>query len=312
MTSIPTFPEILLAIARWMVYCLIPANDDSKPTKQPFSPTMLTMGNRLEDTSSYASAVDTLLHAMAYGTGEAHQHGSRFAGLGFRFEYDSIAPFIFVDLDNCLDPETGEIEPWALEIVNRLNSYTEISPSGKGVHILCRTTRTPLAGNRKGNIEIYWRARWAAMTGEHVPDTPFDLVDRTEEILALHAELFPPDPFAPPASAAGTSGTIKLTDDELLTLARNSRNGERFRMLFDEPPTRPNHSEEDLGLCSLLAFWTARDAIRIDRLFRRSALMRDKWNRGDYRDRTIRKAIASCREVYSPTHTNTQGGSHAR
>jgi putative DNA primase/helicase len=311
-TDIPTFPEILLAIARWMVYILIPADDSSKPTKQPFNPMTLTMGNRLEDTSSYPFAVDTLIHAMAYGTAEVHQHGPRFAGLGFRFEFDSIAPFIFVDIDNCRDSKSGEIQPWALEIIGRLNSYTEVSPSGKGIHILCRASRTPLAGNRKGNIEMYWRARWAAMTGQHVPGTPFDLMDRTDEVLALHAELFPPAPPAPPAAATSGGGTIKVNDDELLELARNSRNGVRFRMLFDEPPSRPNHSEEDLGLCSLLAFWTARDAIRIDRLFRCSALMRDKWNRSDYRERTIRKAIASCREVYSPTHTNNQGGNHGR
>lgn len=314
MNSLPTFPEILLAIARWMVYILVRADNGRKPIKQPFSPMTLTMGNRIEDTSSYAFAADTLEHAMAYGTGEVHQHGPRFAGLGFRFEYCAKAPFIFVDLDNCRNPETGEIEPWALAIIERLNSYTEVSPSGKGVHILCRSRRTPVAGNRSGNIEIYWRARWAAMTGQRIPGTPFDLMDRTEEVLVLHAELFP----APPASPTPATGaeSVKIGDDELLNLARNSRNGERFKALFDEPPSRPNHSEEDLSLCSLLAFWTARNPTRMDRLFRRSALMREKWNRSDYRRRTISKAIETCHEVYSPkhttTHTSTKGGSHGR
>lgn len=161
MNSLPTFPEILLAIARWMVYIFVPGDNGGKPIKQPFNPMTLTMGNRIDDTSSYAFAADTLEHAMAYGTGEVHQHGPRFAGLGFRFEYCAKAPFIFIDLDHCRNPATGEIEPWALAIIERLNSYIEVSPSGKGVHILCRSRRTPVAGNRSGNIEIYWRARSA-------------------------------------------------------------------------------------------------------------------------------------------------------
>ncbi|HEY4364964.1 MAG TPA: hypothetical protein VGN17_28630 [Bryobacteraceae bacterium] len=307
------FPDVLIAIARWLVYILTQLEVGAKPAKQPFSPMTLTMGNRLEDTSSYVFAVDTLRNAVAYGTAEAHVQGPPFAGLGFRFEYDAIAPFIFIDLDNCRNPETGEIESWAHAIIERLNSYTEISPSGRGVHILCRSRRTPGEGNRKGNIEIYWRGRWAAMTGQHLANTPVDLEDRTEEVLVLHAELFPPAPpvfVAPPSisKAPRLAPSVRLTDDALLNRARTARNGAMFRTLFDEPPSRPNHSEEDLRLCSMLAFWTARDVERIDRLFRRSALMRDKWNRQDYRVRTIAKAVMSTREVFRPTTHNTPGG----
>jgi primase-polymerase (primpol)-like protein len=317
MTEQLLFPEILHAIARWLVYILIPPEDGSKPTKQPFSPMTLTPANRLDDTSTFDFALDTLQNAWAYATAEAHLHGPPFAGVGFRFEYCTAAPFIFVDLDNCRDPETGEIEAWALETVERFNTYTEVSPSGKGVHILFRSTWTPAAGNRKGNTEVYWCGRWAAMTGEHLPGTPFDLIDRTEVFRAFHAELFPVPPPTPAAVASAPA--VQFSDDQLLNRARAARNGAMFRELFDQPPTRPNHSEEDLRLCCILSFWTGRDAERIDRLFRQSALMREKWNRRDYRLRTIRKAIESTPEVFTPsrthtthTTTTTKGGSHGK
>lgn len=60
-----------------------------------------------------------------------------------------------------------------------------------------------------------------------------------------------------------------------------------------------DHSSADLALCSKLAFWFGRDPVRIDRVFRRSALYRDKWLRQDYRTKTIDKAIASCQNTYT-------------
>src|SRR3954463_11725152 len=73
------------------------------------------------------------------------------AGVGFVFAPDD--PFCGIDLDNCLDPETREIEPWAMKIVRALDSYTETSPSGRGLHIIVRAELPP-GGNRKGKVEM--------------------------------------------------------------------------------------------------------------------------------------------------------------
>ncbi len=60
-------------------------------------------------------------------------------GIGFLFTPDD--DFAGVDLDDCRDPETGTLEPWAAAVVHNLNSYTEVSPSGTGVKIFLRATK---------------------------------------------------------------------------------------------------------------------------------------------------------------------------
>ncbi len=98
---------------------------------------------------------------------------------------------------------------------------------------------------------------------------------------------------------------VDLDDLELLQRARDAKNGERFRALYDEGNWKAyysSQSEADLGLCDMLSFWCGRDEDRIDRLYRESGLMRKKWDsrRRDttYGADTIAKAIAGCTDVY--------------
>jgi len=76
-------------------------------------------------------------------------HGGSVDGVGYVLG-DGVAG---VDLDDCRDPETGTIEPWAAQIITDINSYTEVSPSGTGVKIFARFSLPP-AGRRKGLIEL--------------------------------------------------------------------------------------------------------------------------------------------------------------
>jgi len=282
-------PISLLAIARWVLYVI------SGERKIPLDPRTLRPSNCPDACASYCIAT-----ARAHVDSDLPPNGCRPHGVGFRFEYDAIAPFAFVDLDHCRDPQTGEIEPRALAIIRKLNSFTELSPSGTGIHIYCRTQQPPEGGCRKGHVEIYTQSRWATVTGQHVAGTPVDLEDRTSELLALHQEVFgvaeAPAPLSPAASA-----TSPLTDAELLHLARTAANGWRFRELFDGPVPPGDHSRLDFELVGKLMFWFGRDYERIDRLFRQSALMRAKWYRADYRIHTMRNAAARCHEQYSPT-----------
>ena len=99
-----------------------------------------------------------------------------------------------------------------------------------------------------------------------------------------------------------------LSDEQLIGRASIVRNAKKFDRLWNgdaslwtgEGAIYPSQSEADAALCALLAYWTQRDAARIDRLFRLSGLMREKWNRRDYRERTIAMAIAKCTTVYLP------------
>ena len=227
-------------------------------------------------------------------------------GIGFVFTDSD--PYTGVDIDNCRNPETGQIAEWAWEIIRALNSYTEVSPSGTGVHtIVCG--KLPVGkGNQvayhDGKVELFSQARYFTVTGIRVDDTPADVLHRQTELLALHERLFASrnspkrHKDSPPPSAALPS------DDELIARARRAQNGSKFERLWNGQweGDYPSQSEADLALCCLLAFWTGKDPARMDALFKASGLMRQKWLRKVYRDDTITMAI---------THTNqtwTSGG----
>jgi hypothetical protein len=96
-----------------------------------------------------------------------------------------------------------------------------------------------------------------------------------------------------------------LDIDEILELAKSSKNGADFTTLFSGSQTKyQSQSEADMALCSYLAFWTGKDAQKMDQLFRKSGLIREKWDRSQssstYGAITIRKAISYCTDVYTP------------
>jgi hypothetical protein len=214
-----------------------------------------------------------------------------------------------VDLDNCLGAD-GAILPWAQPYVRRLaGSYCEISPSGRGLKFWVRA-ELPGRGSRKtgfgpdgsGAIEIYDCGRYFTVTG-HLFDPEWTTVeDRQEAISALYHEI------APKPSRNGREapcGPPLAGDDDLLARARKAKNGRAFADLYEGRfPTEITQSEADFRLCCHLAFWFHRDPAAIDRVFRASKLMRDKWDerRGDstYGAITIDKAIGVTTEVYTP------------
>lgn len=225
----------------------------------------------------------------------------RLPGIGFMFHPDDL--FAGADLDKCRDPQTGEIEPWALEIVEGLDSYTEVSPSESGLKVFVRGELPP-GRRRKGKIELYDRGRFFTTTGHRLLRVPSSVRDRQEELAALHRRVFDePTDWVTASKKGGCEGTPHgLSDDQLVNRAMQAANGEKFAMLWagdtSDYRTAGNEgrSEADLALCSLLAFWAGSDEARIDRLFRRSGLYRRKWERPDYRALTL--AIALDREEF--------------
>jgi len=220
-------------------------------------------------------------------------------GIGFVFSRDD--PFVGVDLDDVLDCE-GTIAAWAGEIINDLKSYTEVTPSGGGFHIVARG-RMPEPGCKRGSVEMYEHSRYFTVTGNHVPVTPRMIEYRTSELAAVHAQYIARPVAVVPATPCQPND---LDDRELLIRALRSVNGERFGALWsgDASAFGGDHSSADLALCNALAFWTGRDAARMDRLFRGSGLMRAKWDvrhfaTGEtYGQHTIAVAIAGCANVY--------------
>ena len=108
-------------------------------------------------------------------------------GAGFVFSKDD--PYCGADLDKCHDPDTGEVEEWAREVVERLDSYTEVSPSGTGLHVFIRGS-IPKGGPKRlpdgRSVEVYDRGRFFTVTGRHLPGTPGTIEERQEVLDASH------------------------------------------------------------------------------------------------------------------------------
>lgn len=212
-------------------------------------------------------------------------------------------PFTGWDLDNCRNPETGEIESWVKKYIDRLNSYTEISPSGKGIRIFTRA-KLPPNGRRKGKIEVYNSGRYLTLTGHHIQGSPLTIEDRQSETDTLHAEIFGKKETSPLA-LSGPINHHSLNNSDLLQKAFRSKNGEKIRQLYNGKwESYQSQSEADLALCQHLAFWFNRDTSLIDSTFRASALHRKKWNQKHFSDgrtygqATIQKAIEGTTETY--------------
>jgi hypothetical protein len=264
-----------------------------KPTKVPYGPL----------TDEQASSTDPKTWASYSETITAHrEHG--YDGIGFVFTPED--DLCGIDLDHCLDPHTGEIESWAQEIIDELDSYTEISPSGTGVHILVRGTLPP-GRNRKGRFEAYDRGRYFTVTGRHLAGTPQSIEFRQDQLEHVVKRVFGSS-FEVSENGHSANGSAPkpndLTDEQLVQKALSASNGERFAHLWSgDTSAYGSHSEADLALCGMLAFWTGGDPLRMDRLFRASGLYREKWERASYREGTISEALKGKTEFYQPSST---------
>lgn len=215
--------------------------------------------------------------------GTALAAAGKYNGVGYMIR----PPYVGIDLDKVRDLATGAVEEWALGVIDALASYTELSPSGRGFHILVRST-LPAGGRRKGRIEVYSSGRYFTVTGQHVPGTPVTIEQRDLTPLLgkmLAGELEPGAKLAKATHGPATSGPLAATSGSKLSrLMAGAWEG-----LYS------SQSEADLALCTLLALKHDGDAVLIDAEFRRSALMRPKWDRSDYKEATIAKAIASAK-----------------
>lgn len=236
----------------------------------------------------------------------------RFAG-----RFDGIGLGIFdgwcaVDIDHCY--KDGKLSDMARDIINTMLSYTEISPSGEGIRIIFRAEKLRFdkekyyINNRDLGLEVYVSGatnKYVTLTGNALIESPVQ--ERSEQISAVlekymrrkTAKAAPKAPKSAPARA-------EFSDGELLEKISRSKQGAKFLSLWKgEIPAGKSHSEADLSLCSILAFWCGGDVAQMDRLFRQSGLYREKWEREDYRTQVLNLAASSSSAFYS-------GGEYAR
>ncbi len=297
-----TFPQELLAIPQWVVWRYEQRDKNKKPTKVPYN---LHTGAKGDSTNP-----------ATWGTFEqACAAASKFDGIGFvPTEDDS---YVGVDIDGCIVDETLLDE--AQRLVDQLDSYTEISPSGAGLRVWLRGVK-PDPRCKKTNVfgagfdvEIYEKARFFTVTGNHLDGTPTVINKRQKALTDLCNELFqqptkkPSEPRKQPVSA-----NIPQDDQALLDRMFAAANGADVRSLWHGDTTAygDDASAADLALCNHLAFWTGCDTERMDRMFRESGLMRDKWDRNarsgeTYGQGTVSRAISNTGDTYSPGNKAT-------
>lgn len=206
------------------------------------------------------------------------------------------------DLDNAID-SNGKILPWAQNIIDRLaGAYIEKSSSGRGFHIFAMGSKpgptTVKSYPSGGKLEIYDTNKAMRLTGEQY--RPCDrLIDLSPVIEDLYHALFP-EKNEQEKDKSTLKKSPPLKDEEVIELCQRAKNADKFTSLFDRGNLAEHdgdHSSADLSLCSLLAFYT-QDIAQIDRIFRASKLFRQKWERKDYRENTIKKALEGLKETY--------------
>lgn len=270
---------------------------DGKPAKVPYQPN----GKRAK--SNDASTWCTFAAALA-----TFQDLGGFDGVCWMMPVEP-SDIIFIDIDHCI--KDGIVEPWALDVIERFDSYTERSQSGNGLHILIKGKKPIIRCRKNGSpYEIYDCLRPFYITGDVVEDHT-TIESRQEQLNQLYEEIFSKE-----LEQARQEPALKLSpahsglsDEALILKATLAKGGNEFKSLFDGSTLGygGDDSAADMALMNKLAFWTGGDSLQMERLFSASGLgRREKWRtRPDYRERTIRKAISDAREFYEPPKDNS-------
>lgn len=254
-----SIPQEMREYAQWIVWRYEEVSG-GKPTKVPYS----------VKTGRLASVTDPSTWAT-FDECRAGLHAGWYSGVGFVFTESD--PYTGIDLDATVDPKSIERQR---RIYSEFASYSELSPSGQGLHIIVKG-KIP-SGRRRSSIEVYSSARFFTMTGNVYNNVP--IAERQELLTGLWQQMGGP---AETNSHHGDSPETE-TDQQILDKASRAVNGDKFIALYEGrwQEYYPSQSEADFAFVDIIAFYTQNRA-QIARLFRASALgQRDKAKRKDY------------------------------
>ncbi len=317
-------PDELKRQPRWVCWKLV--ERDGRKTKMPVCAATGKMASST-DASTWCS----------FGAAVAAVGRLGASGIGFVFGPDRA--YTGLDLDHVM--HDGFLLKEYRWVVEESGTYCEVSPSGDGLHLFFRGGKPEGATRcRRGGVEMYDHDRFFTVTGNAwgvprpIQERP-DIVERAyrtwiePEAVAAGGQL--PIGAAPAVGVAGTDavagssaggaggaadaaavgagdgGSVAdLTDDELVERMLRSSKGAEIKALMggDMSAQGNDHSAADMALCNHLAFWCAGDEARMDRIFRASGLMREKWDSGrggsTYGAQTLARAVQGAREFYTP------------
>lgn len=260
--SFENLPLELRALHQWLVWRYEDA-DSGKPTKVPYNPR-----------TGWPASVTDPQSWCPFEAAVAAVAGGGYAGIGFVFTDRD--PYAGIDLDTPHDPETGESmlspEDGARQqlIFQKMDSYSELSPSGRGLHIIVKA-QVP-HGRKRQAVEVYSSGRFFTMTGNVYHNAP--IADRQELVQLLWSEM---GAQAQPNYYAG-DWTEHYPDADIWDQAAKARNGDLFLRLWNGDTSGYfSASEADFALIDIIAFYT-KNRMQITRMFMASALgKRDKY-----------------------------------
>ena len=292
-------PEALRTQERWCVWKRL--KDGRKIPYTVLDGGFWSLAKRCKsDMPSEWSTYDAALHCFLKSQG-------KLGGLSFALG-DGWCGFDFDDV--LVD---GTPHPQVRSWLSSLGGYQEVSQSGKGIKVILRGTLrddflgTAHTGRQFKDIpakamatEVYHCGRFFFLTGEGHGETN----ENQQAIDAITSELLArKEAMAPKPKRRRTqpiSSDVSLSDNAVLAKIRSSRQGTKFDELWNGQITAyASASEADMALTGILMFWCQNDTAQVERLFSQSGLAkRDKWDREDYRVRTLAKAHQS--ETYTP------------
>lgn len=267
-------PNELRMYPHWVVW-RYEETDSGKPTKVPYSPISGKHANVLvpQTWATFDQALNSLYTTNWY------------AGIGFVLtEAD---PFLFIDLDDpyALEPsgKPKHADPEAVlaaqrEVYEQSTSYAELSPSGKGLHIIGRASIP--SGRKRGSMEIYTSERFMTMTGNVYRDAPMN--DETPLADMLFERMGHGQNAA--SSFAGRD-EARHTNDEIMQVACNAANSEKFKDLFFDGNWQKyytSQSEADFALVDIIAFYSENRAQTKEMYLASKLAEREKSKRADY------------------------------
>ena len=303
MFNLPRELDELKLLKQWVGYRLTWDDKRGKTRKIPVNPK--TGGNAKADAPTTWGTFD---EAISWAVHDAQSKGVQVGQAGgIGFEFGEPSGIMGIDLDAVI-LEDGTLKLFAADIVATLNSYTEFSPSGRGLHILCKIDM-PLSaiGNNRRNdaigLEMYDTGRFFTITGQ-IYGEPRGVKNASESIKIIYDKYLLREGIKNSTTTPSRLPTKVFlnrvdTDFEILEKMFNSRHGREIRELYEGNISAHNNdwSRADLALCHHLAYWTGGDERLIDELFRQSKLMRPKWDERHgaqtYGAMTINKALQS-------------------
>lgn len=262
-TDFDVFPEELKEDKRYVCWKYEEnPSDPDHPKKPPIDP---STGHKASptDSATWGSFEDAV---KCYGEGGVD-------GIGIVLTEDM--GITVIDIDDCRSAKSGKLNQYAREIMKMFPSYTEVSPSGTGIHIYLYGT-LPGKGINTGQVEVYDRKHYMTITGSNVVGSPSSVKKWNKKLQKWYATL--PQSVKKKVVPARTSEQDRLSEAEVIAkMFQNDKQGKFSRLWSGDKSGYSSQSEADKALCSLLSAYS-QSPETIDRIFRLSNLMRPKWD----------------------------------